>query len=714
MTPARLGLLIPMCIASACQPPGPTAPPRDADSNAQTEAPVAAAGPGLAITAITQRAIPIDASRWTFDPDGRFVAADYGAGEDLRCGIWEIESGTLVREYFDIAGTPCVEWDSESVHARSSSASSADAKLRITAHETQLEFEVVGGASRIVSGCNSCDGAIVAWAPAGDQVATCNGRYLEVWNGETGKLVDTDALPVDGSVHDLRLAWTRDGLVVAAVHSEQIHSYALSSFHWPPDGDGFQSTEHYRSTEAPQIFIDPAGHWLIYNNEPVTLNVVGITGRSSRLGRTQNTATHAEIVHDSTGFWRVDAATQWLESFSIQEGDEYSVYSLELGWRATVAEPNPGVHRDIVFYGKGFSVSAELEIIGAASGAAVTIWQGCGEYEQGRRCESSEFNGSAGGCEVLDVSPPMSLALVDCGGRLSLVEARGEYASFSALPFASDASWQWGRGNWLALHEPGGRFGVVDLGSGRVVYERSDVISLPKFPLAAQHDLLAIDYGDHLEFVDGPSGERRIDIVGKHGGAAVSPDGKQVAVIAKREARVIDIASGATVIQFEVGDARDLAWRQDGAVLFYGSGWPSHSVDAQTGESLGELRQPILEVVEPGDLDPSWRWIHRPDGSFTRTLDFMRIEIGANWARTDSGLFDGELADLPDTIAKLGFRIGDDPDAVPSHSAEDLEPWLRKPGLIHAFFWGEALPIPRIPAEQAAKLEAKLGSALLE
>jgi len=734
MTRAQLGLLAPIWLASACG--------RDVSTTAALDASAATVaatedGGGLPIIAVLQRVIPVNLAEWTFDPSGRFVAVEHFDDDGRHCTVWEVESGLLVRDDIDsdsdVDSDPCSAWPSGSLFDRSPAHESADGALRAAMSDSAIEFE--GGGSSI-SGCTSCGEALV-WAPTGHQLATCTGQRLEIWDANTGELVRSDELALDGVTIDVFMTWTSAGLVVVTTREitgtcaelnvadwncetddygydhepAQITGYSLSSLWWPPNGDPPQHKDHHRGLDIPEVYADPGAHWLLFSDtedydrsgELTMLYVSGVMGQSSALGWTDQSSGSEHESEDAQGAWRVDAATQWIEFFSIESVAEY--YSLELGWRATVAEPNPGFHRETVFRSEGVFVDGTIEVLGAASGAAVTVWEVCGMFtDDDGSCKSGLDTSGAGDCEVLDVSPLLALALVDCDGALSLIEARGAGASFSALSSDANSTWYWGRSNWLALLEPGGKLGVIDLGTGRVVHEHDDVIAVPEVPLAAQHDLLPIQYADHLEFVDGASGERRIDLVGKHQGAALSPDGKQLAVIADGQARVIEIASHATITRFAVGDAVDIAWRQDGAALFYGVGWPDRAADPKTGESLGELTHPILDSVEPGELDPSWRWIHRPDGSITRTLDFTRIELGANWARLDSGVYDGEPSL---TIAALRFRIGDDPESLPVYTLEELEPWLRKPGLVQAFFTGEPLPRPTIPAAAAAKLEAR-------
>jgi hypothetical protein len=310
-------------------------------------------------------------------------------------------------------------------------------------------------------------------------------------------------------------------------------------------------------------------------------------------------------------------------------------------------------------------------------------------------------------CELLDVSPLISLALVDCDAGLRLIEAGGRGTPVFSLPHNPGSSWRWGRGNYLALLGPDGMLDVIDLSSSKTLYQRSDVVELLEVPLAPEQDRLAVLYGDHLEIVEGTTGKPIIDVPGDWFAAALSPDGEQLAVLGGQQVRVIDIAKGTTITTAPVADAFGVAWRQDGAALFYGYDWPTHAIDPKTGKLLYVVSHPVLDVLDIEEIDPSWRWIHRPDGSVTRTLDFQRLELGHTWARIESGMFEGQLEDLP---TGLRFRVGTDPNVPAIHTVADLEPWLRSPGLVNAFFSGQPLPSPRVPADALAKLDARTQS----
>src|SRR5690606_31492622 len=285
-----------------------------------------------------------------------------------------------------------------------------------------------------------------------------------------------------------------------------------------------------------------------------------------------------------------------------------------------------------------------IEVLGASAGAAAARWQACLDGED-HGCKSG--GPPVGDCELLDVSPLLSLALVRCQAGLRLIEASGRGSTVLSLSPDPDSTWRWGRGNDLALLDPDGKLEVVDLATGKQLYRRADVVELLEVPLAPEQGRLALAYADHLELVDGSTGTPVIDVPGDWVAAALSPDGEQLATLGGRRVDIIDIASGAVIATAPVGDALRVAWRQDGAALFHGHDWPTHAIDPETGALLYEVSHTILDVLALEEIDPSWRWIHRPDGSITRTLDFARIELGPSWARIESGMFEGELQDLP-------------------------------------------------------------------
>lgn len=740
MTRARLCLVVPLLL-TACERAGssttttPTDPTKPVVADPAT--PVAS-GDSLPIVAVPQRLPSIDPALWIFDPSGRLIAEEFSDDESgaMGCGVWDIESGTFVRAYLydetvdEQAFDPCVDWDGD---PRLASDTSVDGKLRAYV-DGGLEIEVVDGPSRAVRGCASCDGAM-AWAPSGHQLATANGTLLEIWDADTGKRLRSETLGL-GDVMETLLGWTDQGIGVVVLHEisapceelepdgmycsydgydedgeplDEPHmtdGFALSSFWWPADGSKpVARVEQFKSAEMPDFYADVGVRWFAFSKgvdfdrdgTSTTLYVSGVGSRTSALGWTESdSGSDEEWSEPWDGRWRVDTATRWIEGLTSGYGEDY-YGSLELGWNEIVTEPNPAMYRGQVVEIEGGGPSGEIEVFAASGGAAVTRWEAC--VDEDETCKSGAP--PVRDCELLDVSPTLSLALVDCGGGLRMLEASRGSAVFSLRQDPS-AEWRWGRGNYLALLDVDGKASVVDLGTGKSLYQRDDVLELLEVPLAAEQDRLAFIYADHLEIVAGPTGARIIDVPGDWAAAALSPDGKQIATLGANTIQIMDIAGGKIVATATTaGETFKIAWRQDGKALFYGLDWPTHAIDPQTGELLHELSNPILDVMDLEDIDPSWRWIHRPDGSIVRTLDFARIELGPSWAQIDSGMFEGELGDLPDD---LRYRVGDDPNAPAIYTAAELDKWLRSPGLVRAFFDGKPLPSPRVPVDAVAKL----------
>jgi hypothetical protein len=749
MRRARSWLLLPLCLA-ACergnrshtsQPIDETQPVTAED--AQLE--------GVPIVAVPQRPISTLTSAWGFDLDGRLVAEQFEDEQtgQMHCGIWDIESGSLVREHLyteaeDDAYDPCVDWLDLGAPAEISD----DAK-RYADVGGGLTIETYGVGTRSVPGCTSCDDAVV-WAPGDDQLATCNGAMLEIWDPDAGKLLRSETLGL-ANVVETRMGWTDQGIGVVVLHeimapckelepkgnyceyaieeqgTEELSGYALSSFWLPADGGPLvEDVEQYKSAHPPDVVTDVGVRWFAFaetvdlnrTGTETTVHVFGVNGRTSALGWTEAHEEGdklSEVTELHGGFWRVDTATQWLEGVTVGYGLWGWYERAQVGWRAIVAEPHPAVFHGWFDALERDGVHGEVEMFAAAEGTAAAKWSVCNhdeyeDFDEDDEEDSDEhddeygpcpYGGPAtGDCELLDVSPSLALALVECETGLQLVDA-GRGTTVFALPHDPASEFRWGRSNHLALLEPDGKLGVVDLATGKPLYARADVAQLLEVPLAPEQDRLALRYADHLEIVTGATGERVIDVAGEWIAAALSPDGKQLAALGDRQVRIIEIASGATIASAAIDDHHGVAWRQDGAVLFYGYDWPTHAIDPKTGEELYELHHPYLDVLGIDDIDPSWRWIHRPDGSVVRTLDFDRLELGPTWARVDSGAFEGDVGDLP---ANLRFRVSTDPDAPAIYTAKQLEPWLRSSGLVAAFFAGKPLPSPRVPNDALAQL----------
>lgn len=736
MIRARWCLLLPLSLA-ACDR-STTTSPTDATQSTGDPQPLAS-GDSVAIVAVPQRAPSIDVSGWRFDPSGRWIAEEF-TDDYPACGIWDIESGTFLREYIPADDAkdsvdPCVAWDAD---PRSHSDVSADGKLRASV-VGKLTIEQIGGTTRTVDGCMSCGDAMV-WAPSGHQLATCNGRMLEIWDADTGKRVRSETLNLP-NVEDVLLGWTEEGLGLVLMHEVSapchelepdgsfcdwrveydedgepvedpgpMEGYALSSFWWPADGGPpVSNLRAYTSVEMPIVYADAGVRWFAFDKEisydrdgsSTSLYVFGVGPRTSGLGFTEFDD-DGDWLERWDGYWRVDATTHWIEGVTITSGGDDWYAHMQVGWNAIVAEPNPAAFHGQEGEIEGGSPAADIETFAAFGGAAVIHWKACTEDGEDP-CQSAAL--PIGDCELLDVSPMLSVLLVDCEGALKMIEATGRGATVATLPQDPDSSWQWGRSNWLALLERDGSLSVLDAGTGKTLYQRADVLELFIVPLAAEQDRLALAYTDRVEIIDGRTGKRVASLPGDWIAVALSPNGKQVAVIgSQNQLQVLDIERGKVITTVSVGDAYGVAWRQDGAALFYGYEWPTHAIDPKTGKLLYQLDDPVMAVFEPDELDPSWRWIHRPDGSVIRTLDFQRLELGPNWARVGSGMFDGELAYLPDNVR---FRLGNDPDAPAIHTVAELEPWLRSPGLIQTFFAGEPLPSPRLPNSQFSKLEKR-------
>lgn len=742
MTHARLCLWLPICLLACARGPSPSSSSTSPTDSSTADANAQASGETVAIVAVPQRVPTTRTWEWRFDPDGRFMAEEFDDPDlDVSgCGIWDIESGSFVRAYVDSDHedgdglSPCDTWE---LGSTLSSDSSADGTLRASV-SGGLQIINSNGASQKIQDCASC-GDAMAWAPSGYQLATCNGQALEIWDASTGKRLRTETLAIP-DVTEVQLGWTEEGIGAIVRHEitglcheiepdesycdwqladydedgdplppEPIEGVALSTFWWPADGGpAIERREVYTASNIDQYQVDVGVRWLVLSKEmgfdrdgsSTAVYAFGVGPRASGLGFTEYYTADEPWIETWDGYWRVDASTQWIEGVTVTHGSEDYYGEIDLGWQAIVAEPNPGAYEGWVAKHEGGGPSGSVEVWAASSGAALTSWEFCAD-------EGCEYGGPPeGDCDTRDVSPLLSVAIVSCGNDLRLIETTGRGATVAKLPYNSMSSWKWGRSNYLALLEPSGHLAVLDGSTGKLLYERDGVHELAEIPLAAEQDRLGLHYDNRLEIIDGPTGKRVLELTGDWQAVALSPDGQQLATLGNQQIEIIDIATGKRIASAPVADQDvwGLAWRQDGKALFYGYDWPTHAIDPNTGKLLYEVDAPVFDVFAPNELDPSWRWIHRPDGSVIRTLDFARIELGPNWARINNGMFDGELKALP---RHLRFRISDDPNAPAIYTADELEPWLRSPGLLDAFFTGKPLPSPRIPVEQLRKLDQR-------
>src|SRR5690606_31580629 len=252
-------------------------------------------------------------------------------------------------------------------------------------------------------------------------------------------------------------------------YDRPIDGYALSSFWWPAEGGPpLADVAVYKSAEMPDFYADAGVRWLALSRyvdydrdgSSTTVHVHGVGPRTSALGWTESDE-DGPWTGLGEGHWRVDAASQWIEGWTVNEsGDYYG--DLEVGWSAIVAEPNPAVFRGKLTAIEGPGPWAEVEVFAASGGAAVANWEACVDDGE-QACKTG--GPPVGDCELLDVSPLLSLALVHCDAGLKLIEAGGRGSTVISLPHDPDSDWRWGRGNHLALLEPDGKLDVIDLGT---------------------------------------------------------------------------------------------------------------------------------------------------------------------------------------------------------------------------------------------------------
>jgi hypothetical protein len=223
--------------------------------------------------------------------------------------------------------------------------------------------------------------------------------------------------------------------------------------------------------------------------------------------------------------------------------------------------------------------------------------------------------------------------------------------------------------------------------------------------LGAELERLVLMTAKGIELIELTNGEVILSLPGVvPDDVALSPNADRLAVLEGGEIRVLALPSGEPIVRW-ASAGPELAFRQDGAVIFVGDGGPEQAFDASTGKALGDanLARIIEAIDEGGEIDPSWRWIMNDERSeLTRTLDGRTLAWleGGAWL-TDTGQYVGEAPGL-----EVGFRVGEDPWAVPAYSADDLRRWLEYPSLIEAFSTGQVIPPPRMTASELAGVRA--------
>jgi hypothetical protein len=168
-----------------------------------------------------------------------------------------------------------------------------------------------------------------------------------------------------------------------------------------------------------------------------------------------------------------------------------------------------------------------------------------------------------------------------------------------------------------------------------------------------------------------------------------------VATLGQQKVRIFAVETGALLARWDEPAAQQLAFAQDGRLLFTGVDRPERAWNSYTGEAV-----PEGVVALEGTLDPTWRWWISGHERVVRTLDGLALTLGPNWAMLDDGRFVGTPP--IERTRDRRYRIGDAL-AVPSCSFADLERWLQRPQLLEDFFAGRPIAPAVLPDDASVR-----------
>jgi hypothetical protein len=675
----------------------------------------------LPITPIPQLT-PIETSEWRFEPGGRrFSSSEFGD-----CSIWDVESGRLIHtiaEQGDHA-EPCNEW-LPGEHLFNTDISS-DGRLELDTSSGVAIVEAQTGKLLHALPCPDCaTHSAITWSRTGHQLAIAweQPPRLEIWDADTAKLVRAEVIPLVDELAQLELGWTEGGATM--LWTEQGFAIECESYEY----DCYYNEAEQISQRRPfkrqalllsptsktviqlgelagfeDVLFDPEGRWAFWRRDwserragtTMELHFEGLAGQGSGLGWQSYEAYNA---YDSTmtreGMWRNDGATHWAVVVS-HENSEVGVGDVD--WETTVASPALGRRTGMVIEGVGYDTQVQLELFGFAGDALRMFGEACSEDG----CTPVGIT-VAPNCELLDVASGHASELLDCEGQLFL---RNDGGTKRLAHDPAELLWWWSRGGALVLQD-GATFTVLDAASGVGGLQRSDPLTVLEGRLGLEINrlLLITDLG--LEVVDLGAGKviaKIPDVVPQD--AAFSPTGDRLALLVGGEIRVLSLPSGETLASWSA-DVGELAFRQDGKVIFGGAFEPEQAFDAATGSPLDpSTLAPVFAALEAGgEIDPSWRWIMNDEtDQLVRTLDGLMLawlEDGA-WLPA-TGQYEGAGPG-----PEIAYRVGAELSAVPEFDAEDLAKWLRRDDLTASFLSGQAIPKPSMTNGELAGARAAL------
>jgi WD40 repeat protein len=677
----------------------------------------------LPITPIPQLT-PIETSEWRFEPGSR----RFSSSEFNDCSIWDVESGRLIRtmpEDVDQA-EPCTEW-LPGEYLFSSPDISTDERLELDTSSGVAILDAQTGKLLHALPCPDCDThSAITWARTGHQLAIAweEPPRVQIWDADTAKLVRAEAIPLTTELDQLELGWTEGGATV--LWTEQGFAVECESYEYDCYYNEVEQVLQRRPYERQALLLsaasksviqlgevagfedvlfDPEGRWAFWRrdwSEPrgdstIELHFEGLAGQGSGIGW-QSLEEYGEYegTMNREGMWRNDGATHWAVSVMVENAD-ISVGSV--GWETILASPALGRRTGVVIAERDWDTEVTFEVFGFAGDALRVSGEAC--TEDG--CEPLGVVPGPG-CELLDVASGHASELLDCEGQLFLRNGGGT----KRLPHDPAAlTWWWSRGGALVLQDSA-TFTVLDAASGVGGLHRSDPLTVLEGRLGLEIDRLVLITDLGLEVVDLGAGKvvaNFPDVFPED--VAFSPTGDRLALLDDGQIRVLSLPSGEALASWPV-DAAGLAFRQDGKVIFTGSFEPEQAFDAASGRSLDPAALvPVLEAIEFGEIDPSWRWIMNDETQqLVRTLDGLMLAWleGGAWLPA-TGQYQGAGPG-----AEIAYRVGIDVLAVPVFDAEDLSKWLKREDLVELFLSGQPIPKPSMTNGELAGVRAAVES----
>jgi hypothetical protein len=284
------------------------------------------------------------------------------------------------------------------------------------------------------------------------------------------------------------------------------------------------------------------------------------------------------------------------------------------------------------------------------------------------------------GCEALSGSLELDRLLVRCDDRFGLLPLVGGDSPKLLLRDDTPPTWQWGK-QALLLAGKGGvqRFDA----DGERLDHWPDRTHLPARLDTELGLVLTLDDAG-MQVLELDTGKPLVELPLPRAGpsaAAFTQDGSRLAVL---DGRVVihDLRGDEAPRVLPLSEpSSELAWRQDGAVIFL-SNYPSQpkwALNVNTGELLDA---PNIH----GECDPTWRWSYG-SMSLTRLLDGATLYLGDEGSvLAEDGRFMGPLDGLGEVHVRPTGSFDLTVDPTPLYELEDE---LRDEQLLERFIRGE-------------------------